>query len=102
MTPEEIAKGHKALEATLSGLIKLVSLPQGELTKKEVYDEASEMIAHGAFPGPEEKQQLIAALAGLPNDEEGIRKALGKQLLATSEFQGHYHAALGAPDNGGI
>lgn len=72
-------------------------MPKGELTKKDVFDEASEMIAHGAFPGPEEKQHLITGLAKLPNDEEGIRKVLGKQLLSLSEFQGHYHSVMGAP-----
>lgn len=97
MTPEDIAKGHKALDASITGLIKLVSMPRGELTKKDVYDEASTMISHGAFPTPEDKQSLIVALASLPDDEEGIRKALGKQLMAATDFQGKYHAAMGAP-----
>jgi len=102
LTPEDIAKGHKALDASITGLIKLVSMPKGELTKKDVYDEASTMISHGAFPTPEDKQSLIGALAKLPDDEEGIRKALGTQLLAASQFQDKYHSHFGAPTNGGV
>jgi hypothetical protein len=96
-TPEEIAQGHKALDVAMGGLIKLVSIPKGELTKKDVFDEASTMIAHGAFPQPEDKQHLITALASLPDDEEGIRQALGKQILAMSAFQQQYHSVFGAP-----
>jgi hypothetical protein len=96
-TEEEIAKGHNALDVAMNGLIKLVSLPQGELTKKDVFDEASTMIAHGAYPDQDDKQHLITALAKLPNDEEGIRQALGKQLLAMSQFQQQYHSVFGAP-----
>jgi hypothetical protein len=97
MTPDQISQSHRALEATMSGLIKLVSMPKGELTKKDVFDEASEMIAHGAFPQPEDKQHLITGLAKLPDDEEGIRKVLGKQLLGMSQFQNQFHSAFGAP-----
>lgn len=97
MTPEEIAKGHHALEAAMTGIIKLVSMPKGELTKKDVFDEASAMIAHGAFPGSEEKQQLIVGLAKLPDDEDGIRSMLGKELLHMSQMQNHYSSVVGAP-----
>lgn len=97
MTPEDIARGHRVLDATMQGLIKLVSMPKGDLTKKDVFDEASAMIAHGAFPEPEDKQHLIVALASLPDDEDGIRKALGKQLVSLSQFQGQYHTVHGAP-----
>lgn len=95
--PEEIAGGHRALDATMDGLIKLVGTPPGELTKKDVFNEASTMIAHGAFPTPEAKQQLIAELAKLPDDEAGIRKILGKQLLNLSIFRSHMHNTFGPP-----
>lgn len=95
--PSDIATGHKAVDATMDGLIKLVSLPKGELTKKHVFDGASEMIARGAFPTPEARQQLIGELANLPEDEPGIRKELGKYLLGVAEFRNHMHAAFGAP-----
>ena len=100
--PEEIAGGHRALEATMDGLIKLVGKPQGELTKKDVFEEASTMISHGAFPTPEGKQQLIAELAKLPNDEASIRKALGQQLLQLSMLRNHFHTAFGPPQPTGI
>ena len=100
--PDEIAGGHRALEATMDGLIKLVGKPQGELTKKDVFEEASTMISHGAFPAPEGKQQLIAELAKLPDDEASIRKALGQQLLQLSMLRGHLHTAFGPPQPQGI
>lgn len=100
--PDEIAGGHRALEATMDGLIKLVGKPKGELTKKDVFDEASVMIAHGAFATPEAKQQLIGELANLPDDEDGIRKALGKQLLGIATLRSHFHTAFGPPQPQGI
>ena len=81
----------------MDGLIALVSKPKGDLTKKDVFDEASTMIAKGAFPTPESKQQLITALANLPDDEMDIRKFLGKQLLALSTFRNHMHNSFGPP-----
>lgn len=95
--PEEIANGHKSVDATMDGLISLVSKSNGELNKKDVFDAASSMIAHGAFPTPEAKQQLIGELANLPEDEPGIRKALGQHLLAISTFRNHMHSAFGPP-----
>lgn len=94
---EEIVGGHKALEAVMNGLIKLVSLPKGELTKKHVFDGVSDMIASGGFPSPESKQQLIGELAKLPDDEESIRKSLGEYLMHTAMFQNHFHNAFGPP-----
>lgn len=95
MSPDEIAGGHRALNATIDGLIKLVSKPPGELTKKCVFDEASTMIAHGAFATPEAKQQLIGELANLPDDENDIRKLLGKQLLTLAHVHNKYKAKFG-------
>lgn len=94
---EEIVGGHKAIEAAMNGLISLVSKPKGDLSKKDVFDAASGMIAHGAFSTSEAKQQLIGELANLPDDEPGIRKMLGQYLLQISEFQNHFHNAFGPP-----
>lgn len=97
--PNDIANGHKAVDATMDGLIKLVSTPKGDLTKKDVFDSVSDMIARGAFPTPEAKQQLIGELANLPPDEDGIRKILGKHLLAVATFRNHMHDAFGPPQS---
>lgn len=94
---EDIANGHKAVDATMDGLIKLVSTPKGDLTKKDVFDSVSEMIAKGAFSTPESRQQVIGELANLPSDEEGIRKELGKYLLQVATFRNHMHGAFGPP-----
>lgn len=96
--PEDISNGHKAVDAVMDGLIKLVSMPKGDLTKKDVFDEASTMISRGAYPTPESKQQLIGQLAKLPADEEDIRQMLGQYLLAVSTFRNHMHNAFGPPD----
>lgn len=98
-TDDEIAGGHQAVEATMDGLIRLVGMQPGTLTKKAVFDEASTMIADGAFPTPESKQQLIGELAKLPNDEQDIRKMLSQFLLAVSTFRSHMHNAFGPPKN---
>lgn len=98
-TSDEIASGHQAVDATMDGLIKLVSLPKGELTKKHVFDSVSEMIARGAFPTPEAKQQLIGELANLPEEEGAIRKELGKYLLSVATFRNHMHNAFGPPQS---
>lgn len=95
--PDEIMGGHKAVDATMDGLIELVSLPKGELTKKHVFDSVSEMIAKGAFPTPEAKKQVIGELANLPDEEQGIRKVLGQYLLSVATFRNHMHSAFGPP-----
>ena len=100
--PGEVEAGHRSVDAVMDGLIKLVSLPKGELTKKNVFDEASTMISHGAFPTPEGKQQLIGELASLPDDEAGIRKNLGQYLLSIAEFRNHFHNAFGPPQPQGM
>lgn len=97
---EDIDKGHRAVEAVMDGLINLVSKPKGDLTKKDVFNESSNMIAHGAFPTPEAKQGLIGELANLPDDEDGIRKILGQHLLSTATFRNHMRTAFGEPQNG--
>ena len=94
---EEISKGHQSVDAVMDGLINLVSKPKGELTKKDVFDSSSDMIAKGAFPTPEAKQALIGELANLPDDEECIRKVLSDHLLATATFRNHFHNAFGPP-----
>ena len=96
-SPEEIQKGHQSVDAVMDGLISLVSKPKGELTKKDVFDASSDMIAKGAFPTPESKQQLIGQLANLPDQEDEIRKALGNQLLQIATFRNHMHNAFGPP-----
>lgn len=98
-SPEEIQKGHQSVDAVMDGLISLVSKPKGELTKKDVFDTSSDMIAKGAFPTPEAKQQLIGELANLPDDDASIRKVLSEHLLTIATFRNHFHNAFGPPQD---
>lgn len=94
-SPEDIAAARQHAGVIVHSLEKLVSKPRGDLTKKDVYDAASDMIANGAFPTAEMKQGLIVHLAGLPDDELSMRKALGQFLLDVSKTRSNIHAAWG-------
>jgi hypothetical protein len=83
-TPQEMRTARAHIDAIIEGLTGLVTKPRGELTKKDVFDAASEMIAKGAFPTPESKQGLIGELARIPDDEMGMRKALGALLMQSA------------------
>ncbi len=83
--PEQIAAARSHMSVVMDGLLSLTAKPEGALTKRDLYNAAGEMIAQGAFSTPEAKQQLVAQLAGIPDDEASIRKAIGGQLLAMGE-----------------
>lgn len=96
--PVQIKAFRAHLEPVVKGLGELVSRPRGDLTKKDAFDAVSTMIAKGAFPTDQSKQGLIAALAKLPDDELGLRKALGGMLLqasATEQQLGQIEKAMG-------
>ena len=88
-TPQQIAQARAHAKVVLDDLIALVSEPVGSLKKSDVFDAAADMIAKGAFPTPESKQDLIVRLAQLPDDEPSLRKALGAVL---GEMAGHHEA----------
>lgn len=85
--PEQIKTARTHVGAIVDGLTGVLGKAKGELTKKDVFDAASEMIAHGAFPTPESKQALIGELAKLPDDEADLRKALGALLLQSADVK---------------
>lgn len=94
-TPDMINTARTHIGAIVSGLTGVLAKPRGELTKKDVFDAASEMIARGAFPTPESKQMLISELANLPDDEPDLRRALGTLLLQTADMKHRIHAMHG-------
>lgn len=99
-TPQQIAEANNHLQVVMKALMGLVAQPQGSLTKKSVFSAAGEMIAEGAFRTPEAKQQLVAQLAELPDDEASIRKAIGAQLLGMGEMADQFAAHLAENPNG--
>lgn len=104
-TPQQLRTARAHIDAIVHGLTGLVTKPRGELHKKDVFDAASEMIAKGAFPTSESKQQLIGELARLPDDEPGIRKALGGLLMQASAVErglGQAEQSLAPPAAGGL
>src|ERR1700677_2159529 len=94
-TKAQIDEARKHSNAIVSGLMSLTSKPRGELTKDDVFKEASDMISKGAFPTPSSRQALVVELAQLPDDEPGLRKALGAFLLQTSAARQHFHGVFG-------
>jgi hypothetical protein len=94
-TPEIVNQARTHIGAIVDGLTDVLGKPKGELTKKDVFDAASEMIARGAFPTPESRQSLIAELAKLPDDEPDLRKALGALLMQTADVKHRVHLAHG-------
>lgn len=94
-TKAQIDEARKHSNTLVHGLMSLVGKPRGELTKDDVFKEASDMIAKGAFPTPSSRQALVVELAGLPDDEPGLRKALGAHLLAVSAARQQFHGAFG-------
>lgn len=89
-TQDQVDEARTHIGAVVDGLIKAASKPRGELTKKDVFDAASDMIANGAFPTPASKQELIVHLAKMPDDEQGLRKAIGQFLLQTSAVRSQF------------
>lgn len=94
---EDIEQAHKHTAVLIHGLMALVNKPTGSLTKQDVFKTAADMIAEGGFPTPEAKQQLVVEMAKMPDDEQGIRKALGQFLLGAASNQTKLHAAFGPP-----
>ena len=94
-TPEQLKTARTHIGAIVNGLRDLVNKPRGDLTKKDVFDAAADMISKGAFPTPESKQDLIVHLANLPDDERGLRTAIGGLLLQTGGVQDAIHQMHG-------
>lgn len=83
--PEQIAAARAHMGVVMEGLLGLAAKPEGSLSKRDLFNAAGEMIAQGAFSTPEAKQQLVAQLAQIPDDEASIRKAIGGQLMQLGE-----------------
>ncbi len=98
VTPEMVADARHQSKTLINGLLSLLNKPRGQLTKKDVFAEAADLISKGVFPTPQDKQALIAELAKLPDDnEKALRDAIGETLFHAAQHRSQIHAAHG-PD----
>ncbi len=100
-SPEQVDEARKHLGAIMGALTSVAKTPRGELTKKDVFDAAAEMIAKGGFPTPASRQSLVVTLANMPDDEPSLRKEIGRMMLRVAEVQGAFHQVHGPGDAGG-
>lgn len=85
-TPKEIADTHNNFEQMMGSLLSLTSRPEGKLSKKDVYSATADLMAKGMFPTPQAKAAVIGEIAKLPEDEAGIRQALGAHLMSLGDM----------------
>jgi len=93
--PAQIADARAHMGVMMKGLLGLAAMPQGSLTKQAVFNAMGEMIANGAFSTPQSKQQLVAEMAQMPDDESAIRRAIGQHLLQMSQMRQQFHQHFG-------
>src|SRR5512146_1692207 len=84
--PAALADARNHMGVMIKGLLGLAAQPRGSLTKQSVFDAMAEMIANGAFSTPQAKQQLVAEMAQMPDDESAIRQTIGQHLLRLNEM----------------
>jgi hypothetical protein len=90
-----VAQHRGELAVVLKGLVSLAHKPTGSLSKRDVFDAVGDMIAEGAFSTPQAKQQIIAQLAELPDNEAVIRQAIGTRIAAAADLRDRFHAQHG-------
>lgn len=90
VSPEQIADARNHMKVVSMGLADLAERPQGSLSKRDVFNALGEMIAQGAFSTPQAKQQLVAQMAQVPDDERAIRQMIGQHLLQMGVMQDHF------------
>lgn len=94
-SPAQIADARAHMGVMVQGLLGLAAQPRGSLTKQTVFDAMGDMIAKGAFSTPQAKQQLVAEMAQMPNDEAAIRQIIGQHLLRLSGVRDQFHQMHG-------
>jgi len=93
--PAQLADARTHVAAMLKGLSGLAAKPPGSLSKRDVFNAAADMIAEGAFSTPQAKQQLVAEIAQMPDDESAIRQAIGGHILRLSATRQAIHQHFG-------
>jgi hypothetical protein len=94
--PAQLADARAHSAAMMQHLMALVAKPKGSLSKQDVFNAAADMIADGAFSTPQAKQQLVAEIAQMPDDESAIRQAIGGHLLKIAQTRDLIHQHFGA------
>lgn len=91
-----IADARAHMGVVRQALMGLAQQPRGSLTKQAVFNAMGEAIAQGAFSTPQAKQQLVAEMAQVPDDEAAIRQMIGSHLLRMTQMQAQFHQHFGA------
>lgn len=94
--PAGIADARAHMGVVRQALMGLAASPRGSLTKQSVFNAMGDAIAQGAFSTPQAKQQLVAEMAQMPDDEAAIRQMIGQHLLRMTAMQAQFHQHFGA------
>lgn len=95
IAPPQIAQARAHAAAITKALMGLAAKPKGALSKEDLFNAAGDMIAEGAFPTPQAKQQLVAELAKVPDEEGAIRQMVGAHLLRLAQAREAFHQQFG-------
>ena len=95
----ELQQAHQHLGIVTKTILGLIAKPK--VTKKDIQSAAADMIAEGAFPDSQGRQQLIMDMSKLPDDEAALRQYLGQHLMGFATAQQSVAQALKGPDNAG-
>lgn len=96
--PKDVETSHGNLNGMIDSILSLTSRPPGQLTKKDVFASIAGLLGKGLFPTPEGRAAIIGQAAQLPEDEAGIRQALGAHLMSLSEAHQAVSHAFPAPN----
>lgn len=94
--PAQLLDARNHMGVMMRSLLALTAKPKGSLSKQDVFNSAADMIADGAFSTPMAKQQLVAEIAQMPDDESAIRQAIGGHLLKLAQSRDLIHQHFGA------
>lgn len=83
------------MAVVMKSLSDVAAKPPGAISKRDLFNAAADMIAGGAFSTPQSKQQLVAELTQVPDDETAIRQMVGSHLLRLAQVREMFHQRFG-------
>lgn len=95
VSPQQLSDARVHMAVMMKDLAALAAKPPGSLSKQDLFNAAAEMIAQGAFSTPQSRQQLVAQIAQIPDNETAIRQAIGGHLMQLVRAQDLIHQHFG-------